>query len=1055
MDASMTAWQLTMRLALWTLVGITTVRELHAQQPPAAVRSIESILPRTIQTGSDPLELAFADPEDKAADGKKTTSSAKRIELPSWSTGTKADAWDDYFRRNDATPAAIRETVRALMAEKKHDEVIGLIEGAIRQKQAQPWMYEALGIAMQLSGRPAADIERVMMSAIDFSGGPQDLIRVAYYLSHWMPDDRALAQRSLKLYRQATEQAPLEAEIFTHALELAKRWDDLDAIEWSCEGILRFPWPHSQRHIPEHADQVATTKLRELLKAAEVDRAAEFKRRIDAARTRDFVIRVSWIGSADVDLLVEDPSGSLCSFSNPRSAGGGVLLRDAQTATDERDQTTKFEEYVCAEGLSGIYRMQIRRVWGKVNGDKVSIDFWTQRGTRDEVRQRQVIDLKDGEAVVNFQLAGGRREAADADPRIASTVGYQVAIGKAILAQQFGLPSSAIRGDQLPVSTTPTRNSLGAQAGYRPLIITLPTGANMSATAVVSSDRRYVRITAQPLFSSVPNVNTYNFGDGSVASVNAPISAGRAPLSPGTPGACAAGFNVNGCSDTPPVSGYVILFHPNRFQGAGGCATTSSPTITNVDQLVDTTQFNLANFNPPLSGANPTPPGPGSEHYNSLPQYTVINGFPAARFDAQAFLATRTSLLVNNIASGLTGMHFFMLGVPPVQTDNFNWDVIADYSQGQPAGGLPAATVSPGGFTIFYDNRLWAGVHTRTRHEMTVTDRNAGLPRDRNVNSLMNAVSTTGGVFYYGRTNSQDDQGATKAINGLDMYDFGFSSSTSPNGNFNTAIPFMHIPQPVPFDPLLPNFTDWGPYVFNDPYTYRFYKSNAAWDAYGALPPNPPNLLGYKVPNLRDVTVPDPATAILQGGKPVPGTGQGYWPQNEANRTPPIGGPLAFANPIPDPLPPVDTLSYQNLYDEWFPIPDPAFSPDLNDTRGPQRGPGTYRAATGLSSIPDRQSRRFSLGAAVNTFGHRRQDTDPSGVRRIYTHRTSDLFISIVVLYPRRLTFNEANQVATWMNCWGGAINYDRSTSPSRNPNTNVISDDRRRQIQQWPYTIP
>ena len=50
------------------------------------------------------------------------------------------------------------------------------------------------------------------------------------------------------------------------------------------------------------------------------------------------------------------------------------------------------------------------------------------------------------------------------------------------------------------------------------MIITLPVGANMSATAVVSADRRYVRATTQPLFSTIPVVNTFNYQSGSSGS---------------------------------------------------------------------------------------------------------------------------------------------------------------------------------------------------------------------------------------------------------------------------------------------------------------------------------------------------------------------------------------------------------------------------------------------------------------------------------------------------------------------------------------------------------
>jgi hypothetical protein len=68
------------------------------------------------------------------------------------------------------------------------------------------------------------------------------------------------------------------------------------------------------------------------------------------------------------------------------------------------------------------------------------------------------------------------------------------------------------------------------RVGYQPVIITLPVGANMSATAVVSADRRYVRCTTQPLFSTIPVVNTFNYQSGSSGTSggasNGPPSAG-------------------------------------------------------------------------------------------------------------------------------------------------------------------------------------------------------------------------------------------------------------------------------------------------------------------------------------------------------------------------------------------------------------------------------------------------------------------------------------------------------------------------------------------------
>ena len=56
-----------------------------------------------------------------------------------------------------------------------------------------------------------------------------------------------------------------------------------------------------------------------------------------------------------------------------------------------------------------------------------------------------------------------------------------------------------------------------AAVGFRPVITTLPEGANMGATAIISADRRYVRISPTPLFSNVGDVTTFNFSGGGAA----------------------------------------------------------------------------------------------------------------------------------------------------------------------------------------------------------------------------------------------------------------------------------------------------------------------------------------------------------------------------------------------------------------------------------------------------------------------------------------------------------------------------------------------------------
>ena len=51
----------------------------------------------------------------------------------------------------------------------------------------------------------------------------------------------------------------------------------------------------------------------------------------------------------------------------------------------------------------------------------------------------------------------------------------------------------------------------GRNPGFSPVITTLPSGAQLGASAVVSPDRRYVRMNLQPFFSSVGPVQTFTF----------------------------------------------------------------------------------------------------------------------------------------------------------------------------------------------------------------------------------------------------------------------------------------------------------------------------------------------------------------------------------------------------------------------------------------------------------------------------------------------------------------------------------------------------------------
>jgi hypothetical protein len=165
-----------------------------------------------------------------------------------------------------------------------------------------------------------------------------------------------------------------------------------------------------------------------------------------------------------------------------------------------------------------------------------------------------------------FAVPDGRRREPLLDAQIAQDVVAQQEIGKAILAQQIqaladpavAASMSASRGGVAgaPGTGFPPFFGPNAAVGYQPVITTLPEGVNMFARAVVSADRRYVRITCTPLFSGVGNVTTFNFQTGGVSTApsSSPAAQGGvgggagAGAAAGVGGAAGAGAGVGGAA---------------------------------------------------------------------------------------------------------------------------------------------------------------------------------------------------------------------------------------------------------------------------------------------------------------------------------------------------------------------------------------------------------------------------------------------------------------------------------------------------------------------------
>ncbi|MBW3596207.1 MAG: hypothetical protein KY475_02915, partial [Planctomycetes bacterium] len=436
---------------------------------------------------------------------------------------TPAEAWNRRFAEaeQDLNSAAVRETARRLMHKQQFDELIGMLQSAIRHGQAQTWMYEAMSLAMQAAGAPQEELERALMSAVDFSEDLGTVMFVAAYMGRV-----GLEERALSLFRDVAVAVPHRHEPYLHGLTLAQRAGDQDAIQWACLGIVNRAWPKEERAVLDKALRAAEALLIEMRRDGLTETADEFEQALRAAQARDVRIVVTWTGDADLDLLVEEPSGAVCSLRNQRTVGGGVLLGDTYAGGQGAGIDGYREVYECSQGFDGVYRLLLRRIWGKPTAGQATIDIYTHYGTQQETRIHKQIPIGEKDALILFDLAGGRRVEPLDQAQVEQLARAQFEVNREILARQLAQTEDS-RASRSLAADRDRRVRAGALpggprrgVGFRPVITTLPEGTNFMATAVISADRRYVRVESFPLFSLIGDVTTFNFATGNTGGGN-------------------------------------------------------------------------------------------------------------------------------------------------------------------------------------------------------------------------------------------------------------------------------------------------------------------------------------------------------------------------------------------------------------------------------------------------------------------------------------------------------------------------------------------------------
>ena len=392
-----------------------------------------------------------------------------------------------------------------------HKQVIAALKAALINGQAQAWMYQALAGSMEIEKYPKEEVERVVLSMTDFGQADfQSMMLSAAFLVRFDRLDTAL-----KLYQQASRLQPESPEPYIMALDHTGKFKKAEDILWAACGVLRYDWTQERATNTKAAMGVIATLDRDLQKAGNRAALESLRAAVADAQAVDVHVEVFWSGSGDVDLEVEEPSGTICSLTQLQTSGGGYHLGDGY-GPDAKDC---HETYVCPCGFSGEYRIRVKHAFGDIVGRRATLTITTHKGTPAESKETKAIVFQEASVATSVRLDKGRRDQPrmvqeNRPPRQAVT---QRPPAKSIRRDPNVLPAT---GQQGPGGSA---GFITGAVGYQPIIQTINEGAQLGAQALVSPDRRYVRLGISPVFSNITDVFTFSVFGGS------PTAFGTAP----------------------------------------------------------------------------------------------------------------------------------------------------------------------------------------------------------------------------------------------------------------------------------------------------------------------------------------------------------------------------------------------------------------------------------------------------------------------------------------------------------------------------------------------
>jgi hypothetical protein len=452
--------------------------------------------------------------KDKNGGAAVAKAPAKPVDQPVAAAAPKAPhnpktTWHENMQQGKFKPRNVIAMADFLTICDKHEDAAELLKANIRHGiLVHPSVFDALAVALQSSKATVEEIERARLSKIDLdSSNAKNFLEVAQSMI-----DMGRFERGIEFCKRAARLDPNSADAYRKVLTVKAAGTDagmIEATKWAANSLLEREWEIDGTLYHQQA-KLALEQLAGRLQAqGRTDEATALRAATTRSRQRDVVVELAWNDAADLDLVIAEPVGTVCSVKQPRTPAGGLWTGDRFG--------TRLETYSAAQAFNGEYELTVRKVWGEPMGGKAMVKVTHHQGTPQESTELHTVVLDSlGQAKVKFTVTSGRRTTGEAVPvtpmvkRLPITSDSPDDVYTALRAMTDPMLATARPGMRMGSSAG---SSLPEQArattGYEPGVElshqtkvspALSSGIDLLTQTTISPDRSTMRVSLMPAF---------------------------------------------------------------------------------------------------------------------------------------------------------------------------------------------------------------------------------------------------------------------------------------------------------------------------------------------------------------------------------------------------------------------------------------------------------------------------------------------------------------------------------------------------------------------------